>query len=76
MYFVLVSAWSRCVLFEFVLVFGLVADSFAVFFGFVNFVLVSAALAAICLVLYGFCVMCHATLPSTTCFRIKHKLTA
>ena len=49
----LVSAglgWFHCVCLV-LCGFGLVADSFAVFFGFVNFVLVSAALAAFCLVL-------------------------
>ena len=49
-----ILCWSRRGLAAFCLdwyCFGLVAASFAVFFGFVNFVLVSAALAAICLVL-------------------------
>ena len=65
-----ILCWSRPGLAAFCLdlySFGLVAASFAVFFGFVNFVLVSAALAALCLVLYGlglvsagFAVLCGA----------------
>ena len=51
-----ILSWSRPGLAAFCLdlySFGLVAASFVFFFSFVNFVLVSAALAAICLVLYG-----------------------
>jgi hypothetical protein len=52
-----ILCWSRPGLAAFCLdlySFGLVAASFAVFFVFVYFVLVSASFAALCLVLYGF----------------------